>query len=127
MDQQKELENTFLEEWEAALLVEREQKYKAATILLSKALFALADCLIFQKYHQLPKNHAERFRMLEAKEQKTYELIDRVWSKYTDTYTKPGAEASIQLLKQAIQEVVHHHESIGKSIKERFTKASGNH
>ena len=127
MDQQKELEDTFLEEWEATLLLEKEQKYKATTILLSKALFALADYIIFQKYHQLPKNHTERFRILEAKEQKTYKLIDSVWSKYTDTYSKPSAEESIRLLKQTIQEVAQYHENIRQAIKTTLKKTSRNH
>lgn len=122
MEQDKELQDTFIEEYEAALILEQQRKYKATTILLSKALFALADYVIFKKYHTLPKNHADRFRILEAKEPKTHEVIDAIWSKYTDTYTKPSAEAAIHLLKKAIREVSQEHENISQNIKTSIAK-----
>ena len=106
-----DLESTFIEEYESAFLLIKHQKQKSATILLSKALFAFIDYLLLQKYQKFPKNHAERFRLLETKEKDLYTLVDSVWSKYTDTYSKPSSEEAITLLKNTIQEIINKNET----------------
>jgi hypothetical protein len=60
-----DLEETFIEEYEGGIEQLNKQHYKNATILLSKAVFALCDIMIFQSLRHLPKNHTERFRILE--------------------------------------------------------------
>ncbi|MFH1054096.1 MAG: hypothetical protein V1740_06780 [Candidatus Woesearchaeota archaeon] len=61
----EELVNTFKEEYEGGIEQFEKQRYKNATILLSKSLFALCDMIILNKLRKLPKNHGERFRILE--------------------------------------------------------------
>ena len=122
MDQLKELEETFLEEYLSAELLENDAKYKAATILFSKAVFALADYIILKKYRILPKNHAERFRILERREPELYLLLDKLWSEYTRTYNKPAARESISLLKEVIKKISKN-ESLSQKIKACFEKA----
>lgn len=122
MDQLKELEGTFIEEYESAKVLEDLKKSKSATILLSKALFALLDYIILSKYANLPKNHTERFRILENKEPQIYSLVDSVWSKYTNTYSKPSSKESITLLKNVIIEVIEKNEGISKEIKESISR-----
>jgi hypothetical protein len=53
-------------------MLKNAHRMKSAVILASKALFAFCDYIIFSKYGKLPKNHAERFRILELKETKIY-------------------------------------------------------
>ncbi len=122
MDQLEELEDTFLEEYSSAELLEKEAKLKSATILFSKAIFALVDCILFKKYKVLPKNHAERFRILERREPELYSLLDALWNKYTDTYHRPAAEESISQLKEAIGRISRN-ENISPKIKKSFGKA----
>ena len=50
MDQMEELELSFIEEYESAQLLLEHSKRKSATILLSKALFALVDYILFLRY-----------------------------------------------------------------------------
>ena len=100
MDQLEELENTFLEEYSSSQILLEHKKLKSVTILLSKSLFALADYLLFKKYNILPKNHAQRFRILEKKEKKMYEQIDELWGAYTNSYSKPSDEVSIGRFKK---------------------------
>ena len=116
------LESTFIEEYESALLLIKNSKDISATILLSKSLFALVDYLILKRYQKFPKNHTERFRILEAKEPELYALVDLVWAKYTDTYSKPGSKESIALLKNAIMEIVNKHETNSEKIKAVLAK-----
>lgn len=122
MEQLIELENTFLEEYESAKILIGLSKNKSAIILLSKALFALTDYIIFRKYKKLPKNHSERFRILKEKEFQVYEKVDEIWGKYTDSYSKPTLEESIILLRGAIKEVIEKNEAISEKIKESVKK-----
>ncbi len=121
MNQKEELQNTFLEEYSAALLLKDAQKIKSAVILLSKALFALCDYIIFTKYQKLPKNHTDRFRILEIKEKTLFLDVDSVWSKYTDTYSKPSTEESFILLSNTIRRIIKHDETC-REIKEILKK-----
>ena len=114
MDQAKELKDTFIEELESARILEKSNRMKSATILASKALFALCDYIIFIKYQKLPKNHAERFRILELKEPKIYSSVNKAWSKYTDTYSKPSEKESYNILIKSIMEIA---ENEGINIK----------
>ncbi|MBU0457596.1 MAG: hypothetical protein ABH824_06525 [Nanoarchaeota archaeon] len=123
MDHQlNELENTFIEEYESAILLLSYNKYKSVTILLSKALFALTDYLIFKKYQKLPKNHSEKFRILKEKEEKLYVLIDEIWSTYTDSYSKPALYDSINMLQNVIKNIVTENENISQKIKKIVEK-----
>lgn len=117
MEQIQELKETFIEEYESAQVLQKLSKQKAAVILYSKALFALTDCIILKKYKKLPKNHSERFRILEHKEPIIHQIIDTIWSKYTDTYNKPATQESLLLLKKAIKEIIIHYETNNPKIK----------
>lgn len=123
----QELENKFIEEYEAAHLLLKAGKYKSSTILLAKAMFALTDYIIFKKYQKLPKNHSERFRVLELKDRELYLLLDDVWGRYTDTYSKPATEEAIKLLKEAIQAIARTNETISQKIKICIEKEQADH
>ena len=122
MEQLTELESTFLEEYESAKILVRLSKNKSALILLSKALFALTDYIIFKKYKKLPKKHSERFRILKEKEFEVYKKVDEIWGRYTDTYSKPALNESIILLGGTIKEIIEKNETISKKIKESIKK-----
>ncbi len=118
MEQLKELENTFLEEYESADILFNLSKNKSVVILLSKVMFALVDYIIFKKYQKLPKNHTERFRILQDREYAVYKLVDEVWDQYTDAYSKPSLQESVNLLKGTIKKIVNENENISEKIKE---------
>ena len=100
-----ELENTFIEEFEGAVDELQKGRNKNAVILFSKALFALCDLLIFLKFSKLPKNHTERFRILEEHFNQIYVLIDDVWNHYTNAYSKPILKETNESMKNAIKEI----------------------
>lgn len=122
MGQLEELEFSLLEEYESALLLLQHSKRKSALILLSKSLFAVVDYILLSKYHKLPRNHAERFRILQQKEPQIYSLVDSVWSKYTDTYSKPSFEESVLLLQKTILEVCSYDRKLHEKITQTFGK-----
>ena len=123
MDQLQELEDTFIEEYEAACLLFELEKKKSAIILFAKAMFAILDYLIYKSYKKLPKNHEERFRILEIKKQEIYLIVDKIWKKYTDTYSKPGVKEAGEQFKKTIQEIIQQeNENISQRIKNSTQK-----
>ncbi|HIH42200.1 TPA: hypothetical protein HA246_01010 [Candidatus Woesearchaeota archaeon] len=117
MDQLNEFEDTFLELYISADILLMQQKPKSTIILLSKALFALVDYIIFKEYKKVTDNHTDRFRILRTKLPIIHKTVDNVWNRYTDTYTKPAVEETITLLKSAIKEISNH-ETVSQKIKE---------
>ena len=122
MNQLKELEDTFVEQFEAAQILKEHQKPKSITVLLSKSLFALADYIIFKELEKLPQNHSERFRILEIKFPEVYFVLDGIWSRYTDAYNKAVQKEGIQMLEGAINEIITKTETISQRIKEVVEK-----
>ncbi|MFH1438960.1 MAG: hypothetical protein ABIG89_00205 [Candidatus Woesearchaeota archaeon] len=117
MEQKEELENTFIELYESANILINQSKFKSSTILLSKALFALIDLILYINYKNIPNNHSHRFRILESKCPELYLIVNEMWNKYTDTYSKPVAEDSIAMIKKSIKEIVKKNETISEKIK----------
>ena len=101
----QELAKTFIEEYTGALDELQKQRYKNATILLSKALFALCDYLLEHKLHKLPKNHSERFRLLEKYFPEAYQLVNSIFSHYTDAYSQPILQETCVAIKNGIKTI----------------------
>lgn len=119
INQLEELESSFIEEYESASILEKLGKIKSSLILYSKALFAIVDYIIFNKYKKLPKNHSDRFRILQEKETFIYNKLDSVWNKYTDAYKKPSDSESLLMLKNAILEIIKN-ERTSEKIRKAF-------
>ncbi len=101
----EDLIRTFIEEYEGGKDEAKKERYRNATILFSKAMFALCDFVIYEKLKRLPKNHTERFRILEEYFNDIYGTVDEVFGKYQDTYTKPALEESCKEIKDAIRKI----------------------
>jgi len=84
----------FYSEGNSALM---RSSFNSATSLFFKALAVLADWLILYKEGFIPKNHADRFRVLELRYPEIYQLLDKDFPVYQDSYslvlTKEIAEA----------------------------------
>ncbi len=114
----EEIKKTFLEEYEGAEEQLDKGRYKNAAILSSKALFALCDFLIYSKLNKLPKNHTERFRILEEYFPEVYAIVDNIFSHYTDAYSKPILKETCELIKNGIRKIVRN-----KELPEEIKKA----
>ncbi len=101
----EELERTFAEEYEGGKEQLERERYKNATILFSKALFAFCDILIKAKLGKLPKNHHERFRILEQYFKEVYDVVDNVFNHYTDAYSKPALKETSELMQDGIKKI----------------------
>lgn len=73
--------------WKSAELVYQAQDYTSATILYFKCWFVILDYALFKKLRKTPKDHIERFRLLEAHFPQHYRIIDKYFGVYRDTYS----------------------------------------
>ena len=101
----EEIIKTFLEEYLGANDELNKNRYKNSVILFSKALFAVCDIIIYNKLNKLPKNHSERFRILEEYFKEIYEIVDEIFDKYTDSYSKPVLKETCLVIKNGIKKI----------------------
>lgn len=71
----------------SADLVYDNKDYTSATILYFKVLFGAIDIILLQKTGKTPKDHTERFRILEDIEPSIFVFLDSHFKIYRDTYT----------------------------------------
>ena len=100
-----ELVQTFIEEYKGAKDEMDKSRYKNSAILFSKALFAMCDIIISNKLKKLPKNHTERFRILEDYFKEIYIIVDGIFDKYTDSYSKPILKDACEAIKNGIKKI----------------------
>lgn len=112
----EELEKTFIEEYQGAKEQLEKKRYKNATILFSKALFAICDLIIHSKLKKLPKNHGERFRILENYFPDIYIIVDETFEHYTDAYSKPALEKTCKEIENGIKKIIQNN-NVSEKIK----------
>ena len=61
--------------------------FTSATILYFKTWFAIQDYFLLKELGMSPKDHGERFRILEKQYPEDYKKLDKEFSTYRDTYT----------------------------------------
>jgi hypothetical protein len=76
--------DTFLK---SAKLVYNTTDFTSATILYFKALFSVLDLIILKDKGIIPKDHPERFRILESSYHELYKFLDKIYPDYRSTYT----------------------------------------
>jgi hypothetical protein len=99
-----ELAQTFLEEYQGAKEELGKGRYKNSTILFSKALFAICDILIQSKLNKLPKNHSERFRILEQYFKEVYVIVDDIFDNSLDN-SKPVLKETCKAIENGIKKI----------------------
>ncbi len=85
------------------------EDYTSATILYFKAWFAIQDLILLDKSGQSPKDHSERFRMLEKRFPRTYLSLDKEFSIYRDTYSKVTDKDTCKHIKNIVENELEHY------------------
>ena len=91
---------------QSADLVYSKKDYTSATILYFKALFCALDYIILQKLGKSPKDHSERFRILESDFPELYEMLDKVYAVYRDTYTARIEREICDKIKENVKSLI---------------------
>jgi len=80
-------------------------KYNSATTLFFKTIAALCDLFILRKEGFVPSSHNNRFRVLENKHPEIYNIADRDFPFYQDSYTKKMDKEAAELLKEDVEKL----------------------
>ncbi|MBN1377164.1 hypothetical protein JW949_02415 [Candidatus Woesearchaeota archaeon] len=76
----------------------KKERYNSAVILFFKSLVALTDLYIMQKTGETPSSHSKRFRIIEKKWPKIYDILDKDFPFYQKSY--------IQIMPKELAEVI---------------------
>src|SRR3989338_998469 len=60
--------------------------YTSSAVLYFKALFAILDPIVLREKGFVPKDHGERFRILESNFSELYEFVDKNFTIYQNSY-----------------------------------------
>jgi len=102
MSIQKDLEENAREYFNNGLITQNKKEYNSSVTLFFKSISTLADLFILKNEGSFPSSHAERFRILEKNYKEIYELIDKNFPYYQNTYrNKLNKETSKMLENDA--------------------------
>ena len=90
----------------SANLVYKNKDYTSATILYFKALFAALDLIILKKTGRIPKDHTERFRILESDFSSLYRILDEDFTIYRQTYTTRISKEDCDKVEENVKRIV---------------------
>lgn len=89
----------------SALLLYDDKDFTSSTILYFKALFAILDLILLKEKGKIPKDHTERFRMLQFSHLEYYALLDKLYPLYRDTYTAVILEETCIKVKENVERI----------------------
>jgi len=77
----------------------RKNRYNSAVVLFFKALVALVDLFILQKTTQTPSSHTSRFKITKTRFPKAYDLLDKDFPFYQDSYVQVMSKELAEVIK----------------------------
>ena len=92
------LEKTAKEYFDAGQDELKKRRYNSAVILFFKSLVALTDLYVLQKTGKTPSSHTQRFRITQEKFPEVYDLLDKDFPFYQDSY--------IQIMTKELADVI---------------------
>ena len=104
----EELKKIFAEFLEEGISAESKVPDTVAVSNYYKALSILCSHLIISKLRKTPKNHTEIFLFLKVSFPEVYEIVDAVFTLYTDSYSHIMNKEDCAKLKDAIHKIARH-------------------
>jgi len=96
----------FREFIEGGLDEENKARFRLAITAYFKALIQICDFIILKDRGFAPKNHDERFRVLERYFPPVYPIVDDLFSLYRKTYTSPMDKEACKVIRNGIRKVI---------------------
>jgi len=84
--------------------------YTSATILYFKTRFAIHDLILQERIGRSPKDHTERFRMLEKEFPEEYKALDSEFNTYRSTYTRIMTKETCERIRGIIEDGIRNHQ-----------------
>ena len=101
MNEEKEdiLENNAREYFNSGEEDLKKKRYNSAVVLFFKCLTSLADLYILQKTGEVPSSHTSRFRILQEKFPVEYNLVDKDFPFYQNSYVQSMTKELAEVIK----------------------------
>ena len=104
--QENELVTNLMRFNSSAKLVYDRNDYTSAAILYFKALFTILDLVILRNKGFIPKDHSERFRILEADYSEYYKFLDMHFLIYQESYRTSIKKEDCELIKDYVEKII---------------------
>jgi len=109
---EKELLRNVKGFWNSAELVYASKEYTSATLLYFKCWFVLLDYIIYESTQTVPKDHSERFQILERGFKNEYTKLDRNYPLYRQTYSLSIDKKRCDAIRKIVQDMLHEQQLI---------------
>lgn len=80
-------------------------KFNSSLTLFFKAICAGVDLYILNKDGFVPSSHTHRFRIIQEKYQEIYEILDKDFPFYQDSYTQKINKESVEVLRNDFKRI----------------------
>jgi len=97
------LEKTTREYFNSAEDELKKGRYNSAVVLFFKSLVSLIDLYILQKTGKTPSSHNERFAITEKQFLEVYELLDKDFPFYQNSYIQIMSKELAEVIKEDVQ------------------------
>jgi hypothetical protein len=77
--------------------------YTSATILYFKTLYAIHDVILLERIGIAPKDHTERFRLLQKHFPDEYKVLDSEFNTYRSTYSRIISKETCDRIKTLVE------------------------
>lgn len=104
-EKERILNDNFNEYFELARQALMAKKYNSAVTLFFKAISAGADLFILKQEGQVPSSHTNRFRIAQEKYSELYNILDKDFPFYQDSYTKRMDKEAAEVLMEDAQRI----------------------
>ncbi len=99
------LQENLNEYFEFAEIAYQKKKYNSAVTLFFKSISAGVDLFILKKEGFVPSSHSNRFRIVQEKYPEIYEILDKDFPFYQDSYTQKMNLEAANLLKEDAKKI----------------------
>lgn len=103
LEKRKILEKTAKEYFYSAEDESKKRRFNSAVVLYFKSLVALIDIHVFDKIGKTPSSHTERFRIVQTNFPEIYDILDKNFPFYQDSYVHLMTKALAEVIKDDIK------------------------
>ena len=104
-EKERILSENFNEYFELGKQAFKAKKYNSAITLFFKAISAGTDLFILKKEGFVPSSHTNRFRIAQEKYSEIYNILDKDFPFYQDSYTKRIDKEATEVLMEDAQRI----------------------
>ena len=90
----------------SAAIVYNTGDFTSSSILYFKAFFAVLDLVILKKIGKTPKDHSERFRILESEFSNLYFSLDKLYYIYRNSYNLIINKYDCDKIKNDVERII---------------------